>query len=184
MVNTLDNLIGDSVRPLVVVFIPPIQRWWYEAGGTGTDKYIDMLASEMIPQLETLYRLSAAPADRGLLGKGGFGVTAGYATLRHPDVFGKAGIQSIALNDVTRHEYLRALQEGPVQETSYYLDWNRYEERDRDRGYDFADDGRRVWALLEERGYAVTGGEAMDGEGWASWRSRADDLLVALFPIE
>jgi enterochelin esterase-like enzyme/outer membrane protein assembly factor BamB len=184
MANTLDNLIGESVRPLVAVFIPPIQRWWFEAGGTGTDKYIDMLATELVPHLETLYRLSPEASDRAVMGTLGFALTAGYATLRHPDVFAQAGMQSIALDDVTRHEFMQALEEGPLCETSYYLDWNLYEARDQDRGYDYAVDGQRVWAALETRGYSVTGGEAMDGHGWGSWRGRADTLLATLFPLD
>ena len=184
LAHSLDNLIGEEVCPLVAVFLTPTSQWWHEAGGTGTEEYIGMLATELVPHLESTYRLSPGPAQRALMGTGGFGLTAIYATVLHPDVFGRAAAQSPDLGDVARHAFFRELEDGTLRDTSYYVDWNRYEDRNRDRGYDFREDGRRLWAALETAGYPVSGGEALDSHGWGSWRSRTDELLAALFPLE
>ena len=43
---------------------------------------------------------------------------------------------------------------------------------------------QRVIATVQlPPGYRLTqGGEAKDGDGWASWRNRTDQLFAALFP--
>ena len=41
---------------------------------------------------------------------------------------------------------------------------------------------RRFNELLRSKGYEPRGGEAKDGDGWASWRNRTDQLFAALFP--
>lgn len=184
MRNSLDNLIGKSVRPVIVVFIAPIDEWWFEAGGSRTVEYAAMLATELVPLLEDKYRLSGSASNRALAGIRGFGLTAAYGVAAHPDVFGKAAMQSPSLEDVTRHALFARLAEDPPREARFYLDWNRYEAHDADQGYDFAVYGTTLDAALREAGCQVTGGEALDGHGWGSWRARTDDVLVALFPLE
>jgi enterochelin esterase-like enzyme/outer membrane protein assembly factor BamB len=182
LVNTLDNTLGRGVRPLVAVFVPPIDQWWFEAGGTGTEKYLDALATELVPALAARYRLSPDAADHALLGTRNFGMSAVYGALRHPDVFGKAAVQSTTLGDVARHAIFAHLEQGPKRELAFYVDWNRYDVRDPDRGLDFGGDSRRLHAALTAAGYSVTGGEALDAYGWGGWRARSDDFLEALFP--
>jgi enterochelin esterase family protein len=184
LTNTLDNLIGERVRPLIAVFIPPTRAWWHEAGGTGTEEYIAMLATELVPALEATYRLSPEPADRAILGASSFGITAVYATFLQPDVFGLAAAQSLRLDDVARHELFRRIEEDERHDASFYLDWCRYEDRNQDAGYDLREHGQRTWKALAARGYPLTGGEANDAHGWGGWRARSDELLVALFPLK
>jgi enterochelin esterase family protein len=184
LANSLDHLVGKSVRPLVAVFIAPMDEWWFEAGGTGTDAYLEMLAREMLPALEKRYRLSRAPADRALLGMRSFGMTAAYGPLLFPQVFGKAGLQSVNQGDITRHAIFERLGRGAPPGAVYYLDWNRYEMRNPDRATDIAGDCKRLFDALEKAGVTVRGGEVLDAYGWGGWRARNDDLLQALFPME
>jgi len=184
MLNSLDNLIGKTVRPVVVVFIAPLEEWWFEAGGSHTEEYVAMLATELVPELEARYRLSSSPADRGLAGIRGFGLSAAYGVVAHPDVFGKAAVQSASLEDVTRHALFARLDASPPGDALFYVDWNRYESFDADSGYDFGAYAATLTSALTAAGCRVTGGEALDGHGWGSWRSRTDDVLVALFPLE
>ncbi len=181
LANTLDNTVGRSVRPLVVAFVEPIDEWWFEGGGSGTEAWLDMLAEEFVPWLSERYELTEKADERALFGVRNFGLTAAYGALRHPDVFGKAAMQSIFLGDIARHGFFELLA-GEPRSVEFYLDWNRYEERNKDRGVDFAADNRRTHAALVEAGYTVHGGEAPDCHGWGSWRSRADRMLAALFP--
>jgi len=184
MANSLDNLIGKSVRPLVVAFVPPISEWWYEAGGTGTEEYLAALATELVPMLAQRYRLSDRAGERALMGTEGFGLTAAYGTLLYPEVFGKAAIQSVALGDRARHAFFELLDQGPRRAVRFYVDWNPYEAKSPDAGLDLAADSERLVRALKAKGYHVDGGEALDSHGWGSWRSRSDELLVCLFPIE
>ena len=68
LANTLDNLIGTSVAPVVVAFLDTIDDWWLEAGGSETRPFVDMLADELVPALEGKYRLQTSPHGRAVLG--------------------------------------------------------------------------------------------------------------------
>ena len=184
LINTLDNLVGKSVRPLVAVFMTPIDQWWFEGGGSGTDEYLKALAEELVPMLEAKYRLSSKPEDRALFGMRSFGMTAMQGLLLLPDVFGKAGLQSVNLGDLTGRAILDRLADGIEGQPLVYLDWNRYESRNPDRNTDLAADSRRLYEALQQAGVTVSGGEQLDAYGWGGWRSRSDDWLQALFPID
>jgi len=183
MANSLDNLIGNGVAPVVVAFVEPIGEWWLEAGGTGTADYIDMLAGELVPFLESKYRLIGDPAARTLMGTRYFGVTVAYAALAHPDVFGNVAIQTAALG-LGSDDAVMALLAGEKKPVRFYLDWNRYESRSVDSDIDFGGDSRRLGTALEQAGYEVAGGEVLDSYGWGSWRARTDRILITFFPEE
>jgi enterochelin esterase-like enzyme/outer membrane protein assembly factor BamB len=182
--TVLDNLIGGSVEPVVVVFVHRVDgQWWQEEGGSSTGDYARMLATELVPQIDGKYRTRTEPGQRAVMGADGGGFVAAYAQLRHPDVFGKAAVQSIQLDAGTVDELLALIAGKERPDGTFYVDWNRYEDRNLDRGYDYAAYSRRFVAALEQAGYTFTGGEANDSTGWASWRSRTDDVLEAFFPL-
>lgn len=184
MAGALDRLIDSGAPAVVVVFIDPISEWWFEGGGTRTTEYVDMLATELVPFLEARFRLSDRARDRALHGVESFGITAAYGALRHPDVFGGAAIQSMALSDVARHDLFKLIRQGPSAPTRFYVDWNRYDARHIDRLVDHAGHSRRLARTLRREGFNVTGGEGLDCFGWRGWVSRLDRVLSALFPEE
>ena len=49
-------------------------------------------------------------------------------------------------------------------------------------GWDLRTESARYWKEFERLGFAMTGGEAPDSDGWASWRNRTDVMLRALLP--
>ena len=182
LTNALDNLVASgALVPLVVVFVAPIDEWWFEAGGSRTEPYLDMLATELVPFLEERYHLTDRPAERALMGARGYALTAAYGVVRHPEVFGRAGVQSVNLSDVARHGFFRELEEAAPKDAHFYVDWNRWEATNRDLGTDFGAYARTFVTALEEAGCALTKREALAGHGWASWRSRSDQLLTTLF---
>jgi predicted alpha/beta superfamily hydrolase len=184
LANTLDNLIGTRMRPVVAVFVPALDQWWFEGGGTGTEEYVDALAGELVPFLAERYRLSQDAQDRALFGKESFGLTAILGALRHPEIFGKAGTLSLFLGDVARHAIFARLAEEPSGDLAFFVGWNRYESRNQDRGYDQRAESARMADLLRASGHAVSGGEFLDASGWGSWRAHTEELLTALFPVE
>ncbi len=183
MANSLDNLIGDRVAPIVVAFVEPRGEWWLEAGGTGTDDYVAMLAEEFVPYLEEKYRLQREAEAHVVMGTGYFGVTAAYAALKYPDVFGNVALQSVALG-LGSDDALMKMIGGKREHLRFYLDWNRYELRQVDSAIDLAQDNRRLAEALTQGGYEYTGGEVLDSYGWGSWRARTDRILTTFFPID
>ena len=184
--HTLDRLIGDTVRPLVVAFVTPIPQWWFEAGGTGTEEYLDVLATDFLAELEGRYRLLGGPEHRVLLGQQAFGLACVYAGLRHPDAFGGVALQSPLFKDIARHEVERLIAEDPLEPVAFHIDWNRYEPHNPDDFLeaDHAAGARGLYERLRARGYEVSGGEALDSAGWGAWRARTDDLLERFFALE
>ncbi len=182
LATALDNLVGSRVAPLVVAFVPAGRQWWFETGGSRTDDYARMLAAELVPQLEQRYRLIAKAEARALLGTRFYAFSAVYTAVAHPEVFGKAALQSIFLGIGHVDELEAKIARRPDPAPRFYLDWNRFDERNIDRGWDFAQDSRRVADLLRQAGYALDGGEVLDSHGWGGWRGRIDRVLVLLFP--
>lgn len=182
LVRTLDNVVGKNVAPVVVAFVPADRRFWIETGGSRTDDYAKMLGEELVPALEQRYRLTAAPDSRAVWGTGFYGFSSAYAALKYPAVFGKAGVQSAYLGLGSEDSMRALIQQGAGKAVGFYVDWNRYDERSVDRGWDFAEESKRLTGLLRDAGCTVQGGEVLDSYGWGGWRNRSDRMLVALFP--
>ena len=182
LANTLGNLVGEQLPPLVVAFVEPAEQWWLETGGADTDDNVRMLAEELVPMLEKRYRLNA---ERGLMANQYWALNSLLAALRYPTVFDRVAVQSPTFG-LGGEPALRALIEsGAGADTvRIYLDWNRYDLKNVDRGQDVAAEGRKLSGLLRQAGYQVTGGEILDSYGWSGWRNRSDRLLSALFAIE
>ncbi len=64
----------------------------------------------------------------------------------------------------------------------FYLDWNRYDERDVDMDFSFREESLRLAEMLRKGGCELQGGEVLDSHGWGGWRNRSDRMLVSLFP--
>ena len=90
MRNTLDNLVGQSVAPMVAVFVPRVEPAEY--GGEKADDYTRFLIEEVLPHIDRHYRTDGE--TRAIMGPGSAGVAALYASFQHPDVFQQAAAQS------------------------------------------------------------------------------------------
>jgi len=187
MTNTLDNLTGESVAPVVVVFIPAFGGFRYqEYIGTGKDRHTTILVEEIVPLVDRSYPTLATAESRALIGKGHPYCTAYasfYAAFKRPGVFGKLGLQSIVW-EPAYEEQNRSLISGPEEQPmTIYLDWGKYDLRTPAEGSSSPRQNRAFARALREKRYTFTGGEVHDGPGWASWRNRTDRLLQALFPL-
>jgi hypothetical protein len=60
----------------------------------------------------------------------------------------------------------------------------RHDERNVDRDWDLGEDSASLAQLLEQNGYRVVGGEALDSVGWGGWRTRTDEMLASMFPAD
>lgn len=94
MDRSLDNLIGASVAPMIVAFVPPLQIY-REYGGRFTDEYATLLVDEIVPDLENRYRTVRDRDSRAIMGAHIGALAAVYTALHHPRVFGKVALQSL-----------------------------------------------------------------------------------------
>ena len=181
----LEYLIGRTVAPVIVAFV---EGQHFELAGTRrlTDAYVQLMVDAVVPLLDRTYRTVARSQDRAMMGAGQGGVAAIYASLFYPQVFGKVAAQSPALFFNPGSDLLSVVRDQDPRPVEFYVDWNRYDLRVRNSSganFDLREDTRAFATLLRERGYTVTGDEAAEGFGWASWRATTDKLLEALFPL-
>jgi len=114
-----------------------------------------------------------------------YGFSTTYAAVKHPEVFGKVGVQSVYTGLGHGDDLVALIEKGSGSKSlQVYLDWNRFDLRNIDRDYDIADDSRALAELLSQSGYTMEGGEILDSGGWGGWRNRTDKLLIALFPMQ
>lgn len=181
--NTLDNLIGKSIEPVIAVFIYGPHDF-PEYARTGRDKYAEAVAKELVPMIDRKYRTIAKQKARAFFG----GDEGGYAALntafQYSDLFGMVGGQSTHL--LLGHggeEILKLIKDSDKLNLGFYLDWGSYDARRQDQ-YSYKTNNEDLVKLLEEKGYTWTGGEYPEGFGYSSWRNRTDKVLEAFFPLK
>ena len=181
MDRTLDNLLGTSVAPIIVAFVGslPIPDVYNESGF----EYTRMLVKELVPHLDENFRTIRQADARAIMGAFFAAQVSLYAALLHPDTFSKVAAQSVRLGPPVGDELLSLIRDREKQPVEFYVDWNRHELRDTFYGMDLGKSSRQVAAALDEKGYAVLGGEAPGGGGWGSMRARTDRILEAFFPL-
>ena len=183
MPNTLDNLIGKTISPVIAVFIDAPNSF-NEYARNLRDQYAQLLADELVPHIDQQYRTVAKPEARALIGADEGGFSAFYAAFKHPGVFGKIGGQSSHLHPPEGDE-LRALIAGSDKlPLSIYMDWGKYDHRNAAAGFNWAENNRKFAAALKEKGYTIAGGEVSGGFDWPSWRTRTDKILETFFPLK
>lgn len=194
-VQALDNLIGESVEPLIAVFLPiPTEsesgsfswRTYYKSfAGEEKEAYRQMIVEEVLPLIESRYPVIQDPARRGMTGGGEESAFASfYIVAKHPELFTRFGVRSMLYEAGFRSEYEKLLAGPQEQPLTIYLEWTKYDSKSELEGWDARADCLAFAAMLEAKGYSFEGGEFHDGSFYSSWRNRTDRLLQALFPLQ
>lgn len=180
--NSLDNLIGESVAPLIVVFIdePPtrgrqvrLQLPFYERA----------FIEEILPFVDDHYATVASVVGRANIGHAFSAFYAFYFTLKYPQLFSKAGSQSAYMSDGLRSlldPLLASLGDDPPM---FYMDWGIYDLRSPNEPVDMVQKNREIFQTLRLHEIKVVGGEIAEGTGWEIWRNRTEDVFKTLFPL-
>jgi len=171
-VESLDNLVGTTVRPMIAVFI--------RGSSMGQPKYPEMFGKELVPFVDEKYRTIAAADARANFGGGFSAFDATICTFKNPGLVGKLAVQSLYI-----FEFLRVMLE-PMPSASelpltIYIEWGRYDLHNPHEAWDVRKSDEEFVKELREKGFAVSGGEVVDGTGWPSWRNRTDVVLKFLF---
>jgi len=178
MQNTLDNLVGTSVAPLIAVFVPRLDGAEY--GGPNAEDYMRFLVEELLPHLDQHYLTD--PTQRAIMGPGSAGVAAVLAAFTHPDAFQRAAVQSFYPIEPTYERLPEIIPAPGAKPELVYVVWSR-------RDYDLGD-GRTAADASQEllgwlRGAEVNVIEQISdySPGWGGWRGQYDEILAALFPL-
>ena len=182
MANTLDNLIGKTIEPVIAVFIHAPNST-VEYARQLREQYAQMVAQEIVPFIDAKYRTLAKPETRAVMGGDEGGYAAFYAAFKYPGTFGHVGGQSSHMMP-TEAEPLKNMINTAAKKPALniYMDWGTYDYRSAGN-YDWAEYNSAFSKWLEEKGYKINGGQVHDGFDWASWRSRTDRVLETFFAL-
>lgn len=172
--ETLDQLCGKNVEPLIAVFID-------EASFKQQDKFLKMFAEELIPFVDKTYRTVATAEGRAAIGAGFAGADAWLCALKNPELVSKVGGQSLFLFDAFSPDIKGAIAAANSTKMFFYLDWGKYDFRNPHEAWDMGKVNRGVAEALKNKGFPMAGGEVNDSSDWSSWRNRTDRLLTALY---
>jgi enterochelin esterase-like enzyme len=178
MQNVLDNLVGNSVEPLIAVFVPRTNPPEY--GGPLAEDYMRFLIEELLPHLDRHYLTD--PARRAIMGPGSAGVSAIRAALTHPEVFRKAAAQSFYPIEPTQEQLPELIAASDPKPELIYMVWSRHD-YDLGEGRRADETSREVIGQLRDAGFNVVEQIADYSPGWGGWRGQYDEILVALFPL-
>lgn len=177
--NTLDNLIGASIRPLIAVFVPRTQEY---AGAPATD-FARAINEELVPWLDGKYRTTARPADRAVLGNGAGAVAAVLAAFQPQGAFGGLAVQSLFQSPEAAEKTKAAIASAPKRDLRIYLEESDIDITIPAARIDAKTDTRTIKELLLGQGYDVRVNAVAGAPGWLHWRAQNGVILEQLFPL-
>ncbi len=178
----LDNLVADGkLRPIVAVFIPPVQR---EAEYVGLKQraYTRVLCNDLVPLIDARYSTSRKPEDRAMMGISNGGHLSLATVLKRPDVFLNAAGQSSTVTP----QLLEMMDNAVAHLSSHkpfrlYLDVGEYDLDYPGAEASFLVANRIFSAELTKAGIKHTFHIFNDGHEWANWRERTEEILLLFF---
>ncbi len=182
MDKSLDNLIGKTVAPVIVAFVPSVNG--SELSGLRTADYARAQVEELIPLLDSAYRTDARRESRAVMGQDPYGsasFAAMYLALHHPGTFSKAAVQSYEHGALV--EELMAAVSSEKHDLELVFHWSSYDSYDPFFDFDARRDAKNLVAALEGNGYSPKTFESNDGVGWGMWQGQMAEILEALFPL-
>lgn len=171
----LDNCIAQGrIRPVIGVFVDPMT----EAGNSATSTrmtdyalsspFLEFLAQELRPFIASRYPASRNPRETAILGASLGGLTATFAGLSRPEVFGLSAAQSPAYWFLRDSIFTLARKAGRVP-CRFYIDAGTLEQA--------TARASAMRGVLSRNGNRVRYAEYPEGHNWANWRARLDDIL-------
>lgn len=158
-----------QIAPLIAVFVDVVDR---RAEYDRNEKYRRMVVEELLPRLESAYRVARQPALRALAGSSRGALAALDVALAHPELFGAVGAMAPALAPWTLDQLLEGRRPVALRAVVRRA---RYDDR-------FGGDAAALEEGLVAAGSEVDFAEVPEGHNRETWALRFDEVLAALFP--
>jgi enterochelin esterase family protein len=181
---TLEALIGlDATVPMATIMVDALDMKGIRTRELGCDPdFVRFLCDELLPWASERHPLRPEPAVTTIAGQSLGGLTAAFAGLERPDVFGNVIAQSGAFwwradteFDLEREALARSFAERSAAPIRIWMEVGLLE------GADMVPTNRHLRDVLIAKGYDVTYREYHGGHDWVCWRGGLADALVALF---
>lgn len=184
----LDNMAADRVirTPVTVVIDTLFDR---DRELSCNPEFSRMVADELLPWIRARYHVSDAAADVAIGGSSLGGLGAACAAFHRADVVGGVISQSGSFwwaREGEQHERLRRLFDASERKPiRFYLDVGLMETGPiPGDGPDMVTVNRRLYSILQSKGYPVTYQEFNGGHEFLNWRGTFADALRAMFPAK
>lgn len=177
-VIVLDNLIHlEKITPVVAVFIDPRDPEDQETNrrgeefGTNPD-YNDFIIKELMPRIESDYKISTKKNDTALLGTSLGGLNTTYLGFKNPGTFGKLAIQAPAYW-YKEKEIFGLVRETEKAEFEIFMSVGTIN--------DNMPDTRLMKQEFERLDLNMNYQEVNEGHSWGAWSAQMDDILIQFF---
>jgi len=181
----LDNLVAAKrIAPMVAVFVGSAEDQ-RDAELGANERYVEFLATELVPWIRSNYRIASSPAGNVVAGSSLGGLAAAFVAFRHPELFGNALSQSGAFmfgapGDTTPERLKREIEAAPRRDVNFYIEAGIYEVGRFENGVDLLTSNRHLRDALRARKYRVTYDEFAGGHSDLNWRTGYAKGLLAL----
>jgi enterochelin esterase family protein len=157
----------------IAVFIPPVNRnpEYYQ---NQRDLFGRFIVEEVLPYVESRYRVTTLARQRANLGASAGGHITYYLAFKYPNIFGLGAGQSSYISPDL--QTLAATATDTAQH--FYIDVGTYDLSG------FPQTNRNWRTQLVGRGYQTQYAEFHEGHSWGNWRAHLDDILRFCFPPE
>jgi enterochelin esterase family protein len=187
----IDGLIrSGQIKPVITIFISPPNRHLPDepnrmAEYGMNDDYVNFMADELVPFIESNFRAIDNPKNRLVAGDSFGGLISAYTPFLRHDVFGlgysQSGYQSFQ-GDKLINLY-RSSEKKPIR---LYVDIGIYEKNVGadmlpKEETDFLSANRRLRDVLNNRSYDFVYQEYPEGHTWGNWRRHMIDALIHFF---
>jgi enterochelin esterase family protein len=176
--TVLDNLLADGrIPPLVAVLPDSLGQETRMRELLLDEPFVEFLAEELLPWAHGRWSLTRDPAQTVVAGSSAGGLTAAFAALRRPDLFGLVLSQSGAYGHGSLPGEYAAADRLPLR---FYLDVGMLETHVYKSRAAILHANRHLRDVLLARGCDVTYREFPGGHDYLWWRETIADGLVAL----
>lgn len=189
----MDNLISQGKCKPMIVVMPngnpgqaaaytdaPLMKVTSAPYDMGAGLFEQSLIKDIIPYVESHYRVLTAKNDRAIAGLSMGGMQTLYLTENYPDKFGYIGVMSMGLVDMAS----MGLKPDPDQDSKF--------DKLKSSGFklywvgvgkdDFLYKSvQSLRAALDKHGFVYTYRESTGGHSWANWRIYLSELAPILF---
>ncbi len=187
MIGVLRELARDGVEVVVagIANAGPFRKYEYSPfrdpkhGGGAGDPYLAFIVDQVLPRVESAFRVAGGPAGRSIAGSSMGGLVSLYALWKYPDVFGAAGALSPSVW-FADNAIIKLVTRDPLPPGRLWLDTGTGE------GELMLESVRRLRHALEARGltpgprfeYVEDEGGGHSEEHWGKRMHRALPFLV------
>jgi enterochelin esterase-like enzyme len=161
---------AGRIRPVIAVFADPRDR---HAEYSGSRDYRRQVIAELIPWVESRYRVETGRAGRAIVGSSRGGLMAVDLALAHPDAFAWCGALSPATQPIDVSALARTARRGDVR---FVITGAAYDAR-------WVGDARRLHEVLIAHGFSSRYVESPEGHSYGTWRAQLDAMLRRFFPL-